>query len=130
MGRTIAKNCDRCGKLNYVDIDAETFTCPGCGARVEVHEEDKKMVDDAMKKVITPARKESHLYEKADKKPWGVLLLCILLIGIGYGIYRYASNYKPEEPEVEEKERVNDNLTNLLSYFSNKYRGTFNGNTY
>jgi hypothetical protein len=67
MGRTIGKTCARCGRLNYVDVDAEMFTCPGCGARVEIYDEDREVVDKAMEKIIVPGKKESHLYEKAEK---------------------------------------------------------------
>ena len=130
MGRTIGKTCARCGRLNYVDVDAEMFTCPGCGARVEIYDEDREVVDKAMEKIIVPGKKESHLYEKAEKKPWGILIFCLILIVIGFLVYQNRDRFKPKDLEQEDKERVNNNLTNLLSYFSFPYRGELNGATY
>ena len=131
MGRTIAKECSRCGRLNYVDVDADVFVCPGCQCRIEVDEEDRKMTDKAMKKIVTPGRKESRLYEKAESKPWGVLILCIVLIVAGVLIYNNRDIImKGKDSTAEDKERVDNNKTKLLSYFSFPFKGEINGTTY
>ena len=131
MGRTIAKECSRCGRLNYVDVDADVFVCPGCQCRIEVDEEDRKITDKAMKKIVTPGRKESRLYEKAESKPWGVLILCIVLIVAGVLIYNNRDIImKGKDSTAEDKERVDNNKTKLLSYFSFPFKGEINGTTY
>ena len=131
MGRTIAKECPRCGRMNFVDIDAEIFVCPGCQCRIEIDEQEKEETDCMMKKVVSQTTgKKKQQYEDSGKSPWGILLLCIILIGIGYALYNYKSWYKVSDPEAEDRERVNNNLTALLSYFSTKFKGEVKGVTY
>ena len=131
MGRTIAKQCSRCGRLNYVDVDADTFVCPGCQCRIEIDEEDRKITDKVMKKIVTPSRKESRLYEKAESKPWGILVLCIILIVAGVLIYNNRDLImKGKDTTAQDKERVDNNKTKLLSYFTTPFKGEINGTTY
>ena len=131
MGRTIAKECPRCGRMNFVDIDADMFSCPGCQCRIEITEEEKEDTDKVMKKVVQATKvTKKPQYEDNGKSPWGIIILCLILIGIGYALYNYKSWYNVKDPEQEDRERVENNLTALLSYFSTPFKGEVKGVTY